>query len=133
MARGTTSVRVLLYINNQSVVWDDLNLREFEAIVKEIRKMWPPDMESRVWFDVEPKQDGLNGQWETIVRVVCYQMPIFDKTNRAEIPRMYIDGLVGRKFRIFPITEPDSIMSPRRNAAFRYIEMQMVEIIYVVE
>lgn len=133
MIRSATSVRVLLYINHYEVDWDDLNSREFQAIVREIRKMWPPDIQSRVWFDVETHKNGLNGQWETVVRVVCYRLPIPDKSERAEIPGMYIDGLVGRKIRIFPITEPDTDIYPRRPAAFRRLEMQLVEIVYILE
>lgn len=133
MTRATTSVRALLYINRENVDWDDLNLREFEAIVREIQKMWPPDMQSRVWFDVEAKQDGLNGRWETIVRVVCYHMPILVKQERADIPRVYIDGLVGRKFRIFPITDSDMDISSRKDATFRRLDMQLVEVVYVIE
>jgi 3'-phosphoadenosine 5'-phosphosulfate sulfotransferase (PAPS reductase)/FAD synthetase len=133
MTRSATSVRVLLYINHQNVDWDDLYLQEFEAIVREIRKMWPPDMEAHVWFDVEAKQDAMNGRWETIVRVVCYHMPVHNKNDRAEIPRLYIDSLVGRKFRIFPITDIENDISSRKTAAFRRLDMQLVEVVYVIE
>lgn len=132
MTRSATSVRVLLYINQFEVDWDDLTPRELEAIVREVRKMWPPDMQSRVWFDVEKQGRFVGGRWETIVRVVCYHMPIPDKSRRAEIPYVYINGLVGEKIRIFPIVEPEND-DTRRSARFRGLEMQMVEVLYVLE
>lgn len=134
MGRLETSVRVLLYINFGEVDWEDLTPRELEAIVREVRKMWPPDMQSRVWFDVEKQGRFISGRWETVVRVVCYHMPFGDKSQRAEIPRVYIDGLVGKKIRIFPIVEPDSDDdNPRYSGRFRRLEMQLVEVLFVLE
>jgi hypothetical protein len=133
MTRNTASVRVQLYINHYDVDWDDLTPREFEAILREIRKMWPPDMQSRVWFNVEKYKNSLIGQWETVIRVVCYRMPIPDKTELAEMPKEYISALVGRKIRIFPITEQEDDDSPRQIASFRRLEMQLVEVVYVLE
>jgi hypothetical protein len=131
MARTATSVRVLLYINFSEVEWDDLTPRELEAIVREVQKMWPPDMQTRVWFDIEKQGRFVGGQWETVVRVVCYHLP--DKSQRTEIPQLYIDGLTGKKFRIFPIVEPESDDDTRRAQSFRRLEMQMVEVLFVLE
>lgn len=131
MTVSATSVRVLLYINFTEVDWNDLTPRELEAIVREIRKIWPPDLRSRVWFDVEKQGCFIGGRWETVVRVVCYHMP--DKSQRAEIPHVYLNELLGKKFRIFPIVEPEEDDDTRRSARFRRLEMQMVEVMFVLE
>jgi hypothetical protein len=131
MTQYATSVRVLLYINFNEVDWDDLTPGELEAIMREIQKMWPPDMRSRVWFSVEKQKRFVTGRWETIVRVVCYHMP--DKEQRGEMPNVYIHELVGKKFRIFPILELEEDENTRRSVRFRRIEMQMVEVVFVLE
>ena len=131
MARTATSVRVLLSINFSEVEWDDLTSREQEAIVREILKMWPPDLQVHVWFDVEKQGRFVSGQWETVARIVCYHLP--DKSQRADIPQLYIDSLVGKKFRIFPIVEPEEDDDTRRAQRFRRLEMQMVEVLFVLE
>ena len=133
MTRTTISVRVLLYTNQNEFDWDDLTSRELDAIVNEIHKMWPPDIQSRVWFDVEKRERIANGQWETIVRVSCYHMPIHDKSQCAEIPKVYTESLVGRKIRIFPITDQDGDNASRGSAILRRLEMQLVEVLYVLE
>lgn len=131
MTRSDTAVQVLLYINQFDTDWDELTPRELRAIVKEIKGMWPPDMLNHVWFDVETQERYIGGRWETVVRVVCYHEP--DKSQRAEIPQRYISGLVGRKIRIFPIVEPEEDDTTRRSGRFRRLEMQVVEILYVLE
>jgi hypothetical protein len=131
MTNYATSVRVLLYINFHEVDWEDLTPRELEAILREIQKMWPPDLRSRVWLAVEKQGRFVGGRWETVVRVVCYHMP--DKSQRAEIPQVYLNELLGKKFRIFPIVELDGDDDTRRSARFRRLEMQMVEVLFVLE
>ena len=131
MTRRDTSVLVLLYINQFETDWDELTTRELRAIVQEIKGMWPPDMQSHVWFDVEKQERYIDCRWETVVRVVCYHEP--DKSQRAEIPQRYINGLVGRKIRIFPIVEPEEDDTPRSSGRFRRLEKQVVEIVYVLE
>jgi hypothetical protein len=131
MTNYATSVRVLLYINFNEVDWDQLTPRELEAILHEVQKIWPPDMRSRVWFAVEKQGRFVGGRWETVVRVVCYHMP--DKSQRAEIPQDYLRELLGKKFRIFPIVEPDEDDTTRRSARFRRLEMQMVEVLFMLE
>jgi hypothetical protein len=132
MNQYATSVRVLLYINFSEVDWDDLTPRELEAIMREIQKIWPPDMRSRVWFAVDKQGRFVSGRWETVVRVVCYHLP--NKDQRGEIPPIYISELVGKKFRIFPIVEPETDDdTKRRSERFRRLEMQMVEVLFMLE
>jgi hypothetical protein len=127
----STFVRVLLTINNYDVKWKDLVSQELDAIVSEIRKMWPADLNSRIWFDVEMPEKYVNGRWETVAHVVCYHLP--DKSQRAEIPREYVLGLVGRKIRIFPIVNIVNDATANSAAHFRRLEMQLVEVTYILE
>jgi hypothetical protein len=133
MTRPAKSVRVRLFINRMEVDWKDLTPRELEAIVREIRKMWPPDMRSRVWFDVEVYNFDNYNRYDASVWVVCYHMPIHDKSQTAYIPQAYIDGLVGEEFRIFPVRDPQDDDGLRKTVPFRGIEMQLVEVLYVLE
>jgi hypothetical protein len=97
MTRYITSAQVLLKQNGESRDWRNISTQELNALVKEILLIWRPDMENRVWFDVEKQL--VNGLWETReLHVVCYHIVdnvLNDKTQRADIPQIYIRELCG--------------------------------------
>lgn len=120
--RHTSSLSVLVFIDGNQQDPNKFSPKEVVAIAKEIKRLWPNDMNNRVWFDVEfihPRRDW----WEIWFRVICYRMP--GKDHEENIPTELLDKFVNKKVQIHPHTD-----SEYYNDLFY---RRVVEVVHVIE
>lgn len=99
MGRDITSLRGLIYVDGIETMPRQLTSMQLEAIARQVEKLWPPNPEIGIWFDVETLEKT-NNYWIPALIVACYYLP--DKVIRAIIPEQHLQTMLNRKIRIYP-------------------------------